>query len=77
MATTKIEKGLYQLNYKGVEIYIEKQNDILGDLVWLINFDDFNHEKLVFWTHGEDSLWATKGEAVEMAKHFVNNIINA
>ena len=77
MATIKIQKGHYQVNYKGVEFDIVKQDDIFGDLVWLINFDDFNHEKLVFWTHGEDSLWATKGEAVKMAKHFVNNIINA
>ena len=66
MATIKIQKGHYQVNYKGVEFDIVKQDDIFGDLVWLINFDDFNHEKLVFWTHGEDSLWATKGEAVEI-----------
>lgn len=67
----KIAKGQYQFEFQGITFFITKMDDILGDLIWNIQFDDFRLEKEVFFNQGEDSLWATKAEAKEMAQHFI------
>jgi len=67
----KIAKGHYEYEFKGITFFIERIDDILGDLIWNIQFDDFQVEKNVFFNGGEDSLWATKGEAKEMAELFI------
>ena len=67
----KITKGNYEFEFKGITFFITKMDDILGDLIWNIQFDDFAVEKNVFFNRGEDSLWASKGEAKEMAKLFI------
>lgn len=67
----KISKGFYEFEHKGQIYFISKLNDIQGELTWNIQFDDFKIEKEVFFNQGEDSLWATKSEAKEMAQHFI------
>jgi len=67
----KIAKGNYEFEFKGITFFITKMDDILGDLTWNIQFDDFGVEKNVFFNGGEDSLWASKREAKEMAELFI------
>jgi len=67
----KITKGNYEFEFKGITFFITKMDDILGDLIWNILFDDFALEKKVFFNEGEDSLWATKSEAIFSAKLFI------
>lgn len=67
----KIAKGQHEFEFKGITFFITKMDDILGDLTWNIQFDDFRLEKEVFFNQGEDSLWATKSEAKEMAQFFI------
>lgn len=67
----KIAKGNYEFEFKGITFFITKIDDIWGDLIWNIQFDDFGVEKNVFFNGGEDSLWASKREAKEMAELFI------
>jgi starvation-inducible outer membrane lipoprotein len=75
MLIKKIEKGHYNYKYKRVEFDVIKHDDLEGELIWEIKFEEWRHEKIVYFDHGMDSLWATKGEALYMAKHFVNELI--
>lgn len=63
MTTTRICRGVYQLEYKGHIIQISNEAEWLeGDCVWQIYSDtldvDYNEGK---W----DTLYKTKGEALE------------
>lgn len=66
----KIAKGQFQFEFQGITFFITKM-DVLLEHTWNIQFDDFRLEKEVFFNQGEDSLWATKAEAKEMAEHFI------
>jgi hypothetical protein len=69
MRTKRIEKGYYQGEFKGKLFRIIYNDDLEGELLWSIHFNDEEFEATVLAE--EDQLWFTKREAVEKAVEFV------
>jgi len=72
--TIKIEKGFYRGQFKGYGFGIIYNDDLQGDLLWSIHFEDQNFGEMVF--SEEDQLWSTKKEAVSMAALFIDRYSN-
>jgi hypothetical protein len=71
---TRIEKGYYKGEIKGKVFYIIYNDDLEGELLWSIHFEDDDFGETVFAE--EDQLWYTKREAMEMANYFVERYSN-
>ena len=67
----RIEKGYYVGKIKGKVFYIIHNDDLEGELLWSIHFEDDQFGEMVFDINGEDQLWYTKREAMEMTNYFV------
>ena len=66
---TRIEKGYYKGEIEGKVFYIIYNDDLSGELLWSIHFEDDQFGEKVFAE--EDQLWYTKREAMEMTNYFV------
>lgn len=69
MRTKRIEKGYYQGEFKGELFHIIHNDDLEGELLWSIHFENDEFGEIVFAE--EDQLWFTKREAVERAVDFI------
>ena len=69
MRTKRIEKGYYQGEEKGHTFFIIHNDDLEGELLWSIHFEDDLFGEKVFAE--EDQLWFTKREALEMTAYFI------
>jgi len=67
----RIEKGFYVGKIKNQVFYIMYNDDLSGDLLWSIHFENDQFGEKVFDENAEDQLWATKGEAMQMTELFI------
>lgn len=67
----RIEKGYYKGEIKGKVFYIIYNDDLEGELLWSIHFENDEFGETVFSENGEDQLWYTKREAMEMTNYFI------
>ena len=67
----RFEKGYYKGEIKGKVFYIIHNDDLEGELLWSIHFENNSFGETVFDENGEDQLWYTKREAMEMTNYFV------
>jgi len=65
----RIEKGYYKGEIEGKVFYIIYNDDLEGELLWSIHFEDDQFEEKVLAE--EDQLWYTKREAMEMTELFI------
>lgn len=71
MKTRRIEKGYYVGQEKGYTFFIIYNDDLSGELLWSIHFEDDQFGEKVFDENGEDQLWYSKKEALEMTTYFI------
>ena len=72
--TTRIEKGYYRGEFNGYGFRIIYNDDLEGELLWSIHYEDDNFGELIFSEN--DQLWFTKSEAVYMAVEFIGQYAN-
>ena len=70
MTTKRIEKGYYRGEFNGYGFRIIYNDDLEGELLWSVHYEDDNFGELVFSEN--DQLWYTKREAVRKAVDFIN-----
>ena len=76
MKSNKITKGYYRVEIENTQAFIQKVDDLEGDLIWMISFANDQDQDLAFDHFQFDQLWKTKSEAIYNLKFMIQSMIN-